>query len=606
MGYFEDLMAEQGLSMPMGEDETGAYAPAKVFTAGSNPETPVNEMHPQMGVERYIVMNLATTPETAQRYLESQGWQVVNTGGWNFSVRRPGDKKWYKLDPGGMKDWGRDILDIGGDILTGLGAGLGAGVGLAGGAPSGPGALATAAAGGAAGGGLAELLKQQVGIAFGLEPTLGERLSGAGAEAALGAAAPVIGKGIGKAAKALMPTGTARQMLGLSDEALEELARSQGVPTRAAGALPEDIARSLQGVGAAPAGEAAEAMARFGPTMAAGQQLTPEEVLMRTRFRPGARPAQPPLGPTVPPTAGPVRMPATPPPYTGTPPKPTLTPGRYTPITREQLAAGRGAIERAGMAGAPRYGLEPGIDRTLKDYAKGRIPRFEDIIGRAAKAKVSPKGPLTGEYLSPAQAELIEALSKRVRGEEMVSGVGRAAERLRRGPVRFTPETVGHTRGAREAAGRLAELGGAGGRRLPQQALTEEMREDLIAQLLGKQPITKGLAKSMAWADTPYANIPTGTIPIQGYYNISPGVLQTAMVAGKRGLGQMGRVLFRNISPLKRLARAKDTTSVVRSLANRLIDSFTSGDLSGYKATLYMALLRPAFRSALEDILEKK
>lgn len=178
---------------------------------GKSPDAPLQEMHPDAGRLRLIIKNLATSPETAQRLLEQNGFQTQHLGGLDFALKKPEEDAWRVLDPEGFDV--RDITDLGGEAATVVGGVLGfAGGGVAGGA-----------LGGAAVSGLRGL----AGQAFGLEPTGGEIARQVGTEAVLGGALPALGAAAGAGARAagrgvrgLLPA-SARQIAGLSDEALQ-------------------------------------------------------------------------------------------------------------------------------------------------------------------------------------------------------------------------------------------------------------------------------------------------------------------------------------------------------------------------------------------------
>jgi hypothetical protein len=171
---------------------------------GFTPEEPLDEQHPDLSWwERTKIMNFADNPDVAKRYLEQNGFQAVNRGGWNFSIKKPGETSWRVVDPSG---WDlSDITDIGGDVATGVGAGIGATVGTVAGLPSGPGALATGTAGAALGAAGAQGLKSIAGQVLGMRPESSEVLSGMGREAAFGAGGQLVGKGVGKLAEAAAP-----------------------------------------------------------------------------------------------------------------------------------------------------------------------------------------------------------------------------------------------------------------------------------------------------------------------------------------------------------------------------------------------------------------
>jgi len=130
-----------------------------IYDEGYSPQNPLKEQHPE--APRFAAMNLTTGPEAAIRTLQEQGFEVHHRGGYDFSVRKPGEK-WRQVDPKGL-DWG-DPLDLIGDAVNTAGSIAGTVFGTAAGAPTGPGALATGAAGGAAGGASLAALRPSCGL----------------------------------------------------------------------------------------------------------------------------------------------------------------------------------------------------------------------------------------------------------------------------------------------------------------------------------------------------------------------------------------------------------------------------------------------------------
>lgn len=167
---------------------------------GHTPENPLPDQAPGSTGLRAIVKNLAANPEVALRFIQEQGWEAYPLGDLNFSVRRPGDRLWYRLDPMGPDL--QDITDLGGDVLLGTGQVLG----MMGGAAASP-VLGPAGpyAGGAAGGAAAEGLRQAVAQQFGMEPSAADVGTSMGIEAGLGAAGPLVAKGVRAAARHMVP-----------------------------------------------------------------------------------------------------------------------------------------------------------------------------------------------------------------------------------------------------------------------------------------------------------------------------------------------------------------------------------------------------------------
>ncbi len=615
----DQYMKEQGLAADAGDDS--GFAPMTVTKAR---DAVIGESHPEMGVERFVVMNFATNPETAKRYLESDrggGWEVQHHGGWDFSVRKPGEDQWHQLDPSGF-DAG-DILDIGGDVATGIAAGVGTGAGAVGGAPTGPGALATAAAGGAAGGGLAEFLKVAIGKHLGLDPTLGEAATGIGAEAALGAAAPFIGKAAGAAFNKVFPGGTARQLLEMGDEGLEAAARTArgGGPKILRGA--DEITRGAAG-GAPVAREFGRRAAPIADELS--PFLNPSEEIARGFG--GGRPALAARRAAAPPAASPAR-PAAPDlptrPMTETELVESIWGRSGKEIPSREFQGAAEVLEAFGLAGAP-GGAGKSAGRiaplTGKRLHPGRAKAIADVAGaREAILRGISRGETT-EGVGDIVRRLIKTRGPaRGAAEKTAAGVGAQADRLRGlgatlsggGPRTATTGGVGE---AVEALGRVTGESVLEPERKIPKALTEAARSDLVKEVLGQQPLSRAsaLAKKMAEAKITGKEVKGGLASAgaslalgalnpalgAGYGAMNPKGLGLAMKALGKGAGWAGRAILRNQEPMKRIARARATPGWLKTQINGALKFMQQGDTEKFKAALYTLLSRPAFRKAME------
>ena len=179
-----------GVRIPKGETLKGRKPPP-----GATWMNPLQEQHPD--VNRAFVMNFeAASPETMGRAL-AKDFEVKHRGGLDFSIRKPGEKKWKVVDPDTWLDMlpfiGGDWSDIAGDAATGLGSMVGALI-------TSPGVV-TSAAGAAGGAAAVETAKQALGKLLGSSVTAGEAAKsvafegvlGAGGEVAAAAAKPLLG-----------------------------------------------------------------------------------------------------------------------------------------------------------------------------------------------------------------------------------------------------------------------------------------------------------------------------------------------------------------------------------------------------------------------------
>lgn len=164
---------------------------------GYDSENPIDEQHPEISrARRMALMNTSLgNPEVAKRWLEDNGFEVEDIGdAYDFAIRRPGEQ-YYRLDPTGLEF--ADFTDVLGGAATygGMFAG-GVKGGLLGGPP---GAVAGSAAGAAA----VEAGLGGLGKMAGMDPTLGEFGSGVAREAAIGGAGEVAGRYAGPLIKGL-------------------------------------------------------------------------------------------------------------------------------------------------------------------------------------------------------------------------------------------------------------------------------------------------------------------------------------------------------------------------------------------------------------------
>jgi hypothetical protein len=153
----------------------------------------------QQGVsvgERAILKNLAASPEAAQRYLSSIGYEVrtyPGAGRFNFAVRRAKGDPWKVVDPEGF-DW-QDIIDHTVEVAQGVAVGFGtaAGAGLASAATGAGTALGT------------EAIRQALGEVAGIPDNFDALMLGA--QGLGGAAGPAVGAGVGAAGRYAIGAG---------------------------------------------------------------------------------------------------------------------------------------------------------------------------------------------------------------------------------------------------------------------------------------------------------------------------------------------------------------------------------------------------------------
>ena len=161
---------------------------------GASASRPINEMHPDLAMgTRALIKNTDPTSAAGLRHLRAQGFEAEDLGGYNYALRKPGGK-WHQLEREGFEL--ADVLDLPGDILSGVAGGAGA---LAGSAAGPAGTIG----GGAAGMAAASAVKSGIGRALGLDTTLAEAAEGALIEGATGAAFEVGAKAIGAGLRGL-------------------------------------------------------------------------------------------------------------------------------------------------------------------------------------------------------------------------------------------------------------------------------------------------------------------------------------------------------------------------------------------------------------------
>jgi hypothetical protein len=199
---------------------------------------PIDDEHPELGVwQRFKLKSLADTgPATLQLNLEKEGFEAKHRGGMSFSIRKPGEKSWYVVDPSGFEPMD-DVLEFLGSIAPSAAGmiaatGKGAAAGTALGGPAGGVAGGILASGGGAAAG--EAAKMGLGKLMGIEyapEEVGKKIALEGAFGAGGqAVAPVIGKLAGAGKRALMGEG--------KEVAMRNLAKQQAYK-KAVAATPE-------------------------------------------------------------------------------------------------------------------------------------------------------------------------------------------------------------------------------------------------------------------------------------------------------------------------------------------------------------------------------
>lgn len=244
-----------------------ALAPGDIggrpLAPGTHWRTPLQEVHPDIGSARALIMFAGGDPTTGARFLQKKGFDVRQLEGFNYALRKKGEP-WRVLDPSRAEL--ADIGDIAGDILslggTIAGGAVGTVAGTAAGATAGgigavPGGVAGGVAGAAAGSGAVQLARTGIGAALGLEPTAGEVVRPAATEALLGGTAEVggrlIGRAIGAVGGRLSRAKLRPAQTGLQAGELQALQATAGAETKAA----------LKALGTLPKAE--EFVAKFHP-----------------------------------------------------------------------------------------------------------------------------------------------------------------------------------------------------------------------------------------------------------------------------------------------------------------------------------------------------
>ena len=190
-------------ALPPEEDDLSQWAkpPETDMSQWATPPTTavLDERHPDIGVMERSVAKSWSTPQGAQRYLESKGFEVQPAGGHFFNVRKPGEADWRKIDPDKFEL--EDVTDVlpdvaeatyslaggvGGNVLGGLvggpvGSVLGGGVGAA---------LTT---------GIAQGGRTAAGYAAGVPVGIGEDLPEVAKNSAIAGAADMVGTVVGGA-----------------------------------------------------------------------------------------------------------------------------------------------------------------------------------------------------------------------------------------------------------------------------------------------------------------------------------------------------------------------------------------------------------------------
>lgn len=193
--YTGRVAGQMGTSEAMSSDLVAKYTQGgedkevgREINPGEHWTNPLQEQHPD--VPRFFIKNFASaTPNTMGRAL-AENFEVRHRGGYNFSIRKPGEKKWKVVDPNTWSDmipfWGGDWSDILGDIFTGIAS-------VAGTLVTAPGIVSTPA-GAAGGAALAESVKQGIGSLLGSGVTPEEAAKSVAFEGTAGAVGEVGGR----------------------------------------------------------------------------------------------------------------------------------------------------------------------------------------------------------------------------------------------------------------------------------------------------------------------------------------------------------------------------------------------------------------------------
>lgn len=244
---------------------------------GVGPDT-IQEEHPEITwKDRLVVKNLATSPEATISYLKKEHPDLdIKTDpiSGQVKVKALGESQYRVLDPdtgvfSNLKEFGKDIADVGYDVASGIGSGIATAAGGVAGAlgGAGVGAIPGAMAAGAGSSAALEALRQGLGSAAGIEDNIDPLqigvagLAGGLSPALMGTgatAANIAGKGwAGKAGTAVAPElkATLERGLGrgIADIGAEAALQAQkGVPSRLLGKATEKLlpgfASKLSGV----------------------------------------------------------------------------------------------------------------------------------------------------------------------------------------------------------------------------------------------------------------------------------------------------------------------------------------------------------------------
>jgi hypothetical protein len=544
----------------------------RTLPEGKYPVKPLNQQHPEIGAgARAKLMNVSASPATAKRYLESKGFEVIERGGYDLSIRRPGGP-WYVLDPAGF-DW-QDVTDIGGDIATGVGAAAGATAAIPA-SVTGPGAIAAGMGGAALGAGGVESLKQGLGGMLGLPATAGEALGAVSREAAFGAASVPIGKviskglsymarGAGKGLQALRGTEAVKRVLpqtreeiqqlaaGMNRFELEQLAAKHGVETVEQGVTkaPHEI---LQKIFEKQPG-ADEMITQKGKDLSKLIQGTKGE-MFETQFRK--------LG------SGELRdMTAR--------TKPVIE-----PLTLAEVAAQYSTLNKAKLVQVARKKFY--VPDQIRGKPLSRVP-VQDIYREMWKRQ---EGVVQGAMGKGA------AYNAGAKGLENVIDINarRAANptRWRAVPLRNVtrlklPGEEALEFGARKprhVVGGLFDIAGRGVRALPEK----------LMEKYGKKALGLGSISSITRSAAAGAGIAGLGIPLGGMYGVG------------KGLSYIGKQLMRDVTGAKltQIALRRATPEPVKQILGQALQALRERGVTAYRTALWMALQQPAVAEFLSQ-----
>lgn len=190
--------------------EVDGYVNYLSQTQGPTDDQIENEMHSKIGtLDRALVKNLSQSNDVTIKHLKSKLPNAdIREHNGEIIIKDQGETKYRKLDPSGFQlgDLGHDILDVGYDIVDGIGTSAATVAGGVGGAVAGMGvaspvtALAGASLVGGASSAASEAFRQKMGQQLGLD----QEVDGTDV---------IISGGIGAASPLLLGTGaTTKQM----------------------------------------------------------------------------------------------------------------------------------------------------------------------------------------------------------------------------------------------------------------------------------------------------------------------------------------------------------------------------------------------------------